>query len=122
MAEYYKGVVIETSAILEPEKQSVNILKTSGGNCYCSIGNKKFSVCDPKLLDMYQKLVDGTASNEERESIESEHIQLFKKNLPNKIKEINEQGQTLNNDGTPRNTQLRLNPVSIIYEIVYLQE
>lgn len=119
MAEYYKGVVIETSAILEPEKQSVNILKTNGGNCYCSIGNKKFSVCDSKLLDMYQKLVDGTASNEEREPIESEHIGLFKKNLPNKIKEINEQGQTLNNDGTPRNPQLRLNPVSIIYEKVY---
>ena len=28
---------------------------------------------------MYQKLVDGTASNEERESIESEHIRLFMK-------------------------------------------
>lgn len=121
MAEYYKGIIVKASAILKPVEQKVDFIRTKEDYWYCSILGEKYRKCSSLLFNDYKRLYDGRASDQIKEQLNSKHIQLFRENLLDRVKKLEEAEHVLDNDGIANNSDARLYKVNIIYEKVYDQ-
>ena len=67
--KYYKGVIYGTKAAFTEEKLRVRILKTHTGFSYFGKANegKYIKAQDKNLIDLYERLADGTATKQEQE-------------------------------------------------------